>query len=87
MADMINILVKKPGELWHKETIPNELSEFQRIVEGYIETYYLGDDHLIVCNEEGWLNNLPYNCEMDETQFCGTLIMCKADGEEFASIW
>ena len=74
MADMINILVKKPGELWHRETIPNE-------------TYYLGDDHLIVCNEEGWLNNLPYNCEMDETQFCGTLIMCKQDGEEFASIW
>lgn len=84
----INILVKAPGEDWHKETIENELSEFQRIVEGYIETFYLlGTDELIICNEEGWLNGLEYNCSVEGNDFAGTIIKCKQDGEEFASIW
>ena len=87
MADMINILVKHPGEDWHKETIEDELSEYQRIVEGYIETYSLGDHTLILCNEEGWLNGLEYNCSVEGNDFAGTIIKCKQDGEEFASIW
>ena len=83
----INILVKEPGEDWHKETIEDELSEYQRIVEGYIEIYYLGDHTLILCNEEGWLNGLEYNCTIDGNDFAGTIIMLKENGEEFASIW
>lgn len=83
----INILVKAPGDDWKQVTIEDELSEYQRIVEGYIETYSLGDHTLIVCNEEGWLNGLPYNCTIDNTDFCGTIILCKQDGEEWASIW
>ena len=87
MADMINILVKHPGEDWHKETVENDLYVFQRIVGGYIEEATLTNGEVIICNEEGWLMDLPYNCDIECYSFCGTLIKCKADGEEFASIW
>ena len=83
----INILVKRPGDDWKQVTIENELSEFQRIVGGYIETYDLGYDTLIICNEEGWLNGMEYNCTIDGNDFAGTIIFCKQDGEGFASIW
>lgn len=36
------------------------LKELNEIVDGYIEVLHIGDK-LIVCNEEGKLNNLPYN--------------------------
>ena len=36
------------------------LKELQSFVEGYIEIVFLGDDIMVV-NEEGKLNGLPYN--------------------------
>lgn len=38
-----------------------QLEELQKIVGGYIEILYLNDGRLMVCNEEGKLNRLPYN--------------------------
>lgn len=36
------------------------LEELNEIVDGYIETLHIGDK-LLVCNEEGKLQNLQYN--------------------------
>ena len=40
-----------------------QLEELQEIVGGYIEVIYLNGNggRLMVCNEEGKLNGLPYN--------------------------
>lgn len=38
------------------------LNELNEIVDGYIEVLHIGDK-LLVCNEEGKLNNLPYNAK------------------------
>lgn len=38
-----------------------ELEELQKVVEGYIEIIDLGNDQLMVVNEEGKLEDLPYN--------------------------
>lgn len=40
-----------------------QLEELQEIVGGYIEVIYLNGNggRLMVCNEEGKLNRLPYN--------------------------
>ena len=42
-----------------------ELEELQKLVGGFIEIIDLGNDELMVVNEEGKLNDLPYN-------FCAT---------------
>ena len=87
MADKVNIYVKEPHGVWHKDTIDNTLKAFQKVVGGYIEVVTLERNTVIVCNEEGLLNWMPYNCTIDGNDFAGTIIMVKEDGEEFASIW
>jgi hypothetical protein len=37
------------------------LKELQKAVGGYIELVYLGNDKILVVNEEGLLENLPLN--------------------------
>ena len=38
-----------------------ELEELQKVVGGYIEIIDLGNDQLMVVNEEGKLEDVPYN--------------------------
>jgi len=42
------------------------LEELQSIVDGYIECVYLNDGMTMVVNEEGKLNNLPFNYSATE---------------------
>ena len=56
-------------------------------VGGYIETVTLDNTGLVViCNEEGRLRDLPYNCEVCGIDFVGPIVFAEVDGEEFASI-
>lgn len=45
-----------------------ELEELQKVVGGYIEIINLGNDQIMVVNEEGKLEDLPYN--FIATQMC-----------------
>lgn len=58
---LIRALLVKPHEKPEEILIENELSYFQKAVEGYIEVIRLEDDAVIICNEEGKLRNLPLN--------------------------
>lgn len=49
----IGILYCGVDALPERRTIPNRLSEFQRLVGGWIELFGLRDGVYIVCNEEG----------------------------------
>lgn len=84
MKDYIKVLVKKPGLKPNFNTIKNELAYFQAIVGGYIETFTIATDCVIICNEEGRLMNLPYNCNICGEDFVGTIILCGVDGDEFS---
>lgn len=54
MENMIKVLVCKVGMGAALREIPNDLYEFQKLVDGYIEEYRpFEDDVAIVCNEEG----------------------------------
>lgn len=58
---LIRALLVKPHEKPEEILIENELSYFQKEIEGYIEVIRLEDDAVIICNEEGKLRNLPLN--------------------------
>ena len=81
----IRILVKPPGKKPHVEYVRNELRSFQNIVEGCVETVTVADDLVIICNEEGRINGLPYNCSVMGVPFVGTIIFAGVKGDEFAS--
>ena len=80
----IKAIVKRPDELYgHVCNISDSLQNLQKIVEGYIETLYLTDDVVVICNEEGLLKNLPNNMRIHDQELVGTIIVCGfgADGE------
>ena len=83
MKKTITVLVKRPGEAPVLELADNTLECFQELVGGYIETYPFSKNAVVVCNEEGKIEGLPYNCEMFGEIFVGTIVFVGVDGEEF----
>ena len=62
-------IIKANGEI--KETQPSNgtdfsLTELQAVVGGFIEVVHLSDGRLMVVNEEGKLNGLPFNKKASE---------------------
>lgn len=53
---------------------------------GYIETFTFATDACVVCNEEGRLLDLPYNCDLLGVSFCGPILIIGINGDEFCDI-
>lgn len=86
MKDEIRILVKEPGEPWKKEQIPNTLQSMQEKVGGKIETVTVASDACIICNEEGLITGLPFNCCFMGVDFFGTILLVGTDEDKFTDI-
>lgn len=84
--EKIRVLIKEPGKVPMHTYIPNTLESLQKNVGGYIETVTAAKDLVIICNEEGRLQGLPYNCSILGLDFVGTIILAGTDGEEFCDL-
>ena len=83
----ILVIIKEPGKAPRVEPLfDNDLKAFQEAVGGYIETVTLATDLVIICNEEGRLQGLPWNCTAFGVDFVGTIVVAGVKGEEFASL-
>ena len=82
----ISVAIKRPGMAPYRTNISNTLENLQRTVGGYIETVTLCDDLVVICNEEGRLKGLPYNCEICGVKFVGDIIICGVKEDEFADL-
>lgn len=90
----MKIVVKKPKEKGSIIEGENKLETFQNIVGGYIETYPLVNDILIVLNEEGILQGLehnmiirPYMNEYKDTALIvGTVAFVSEDNGDFKEL-
>jgi Domain of unknown function (DUF3846) len=65
-SDSIQVVVVEPMKTPYKKTIPNELEQFQALVDGYIEILTIGHTETggtiaLTLNEEGKLKDLPLN--------------------------
>lgn len=86
MSAKIKVLIKDPGKNPRSVNISNRLGNLQLYVEGYIETVTLASDLVIICNEEGRIKGLPYNCSIGGVDFYGTIILCGFTGEDFSDV-
>ena len=89
MSAKIRAIVKRPDEKYgHVTNISPSLKNLQRIVGGHIETVPVIDGVVLICNEEGKLQNLPRNIYMGRypcgDQIVGEIAVVGVDGEEFA---
>lgn len=79
-------IIKEPGKKPRITEIENNLAALQEAVGGYIETVTLAKDCCIICNEEGRLQELPYNLTFGGIPFVGTVLFVGVAGDEFCSL-
>lgn len=89
----IKMFCKRPDSPGYMTYISDTLQNLQKNVGGYIETITimgLGKDRdqtvVVICNEEGKLRGLPYNCKVLGEPIMGNFMICGVDGSEFADI-
>jgi hypothetical protein len=82
----IRVFIKEPGKKLRSTHVSNTLENLQKIVGGYIETVTFATNLVIICNEEGKITGLPYNCNICGMNFVGTIIFAGVDGDEFGDV-
>lgn len=88
----MNVLVVEPGYLPYEKEIKdgaNHLEQMQAIVGGLIEPIYpYHEEVVIVCNEEGLINGLPFNRSVPGGYggVFGTFFVCGLGEEDFCSL-
>lgn len=81
----IRVIIKQPGQKPYVTHISNSLENLQKTVGGYIETVNVAGI-VIICDEEGRIKDLPFNCNIGMTSFVGPVIFAGIKGDEFASL-
>ena len=74
---------KKPGCAPELIDIDNTLKALQTEVGGYIETVTIASDAVVICNEEGVLLGMPYNCRFFGVDFVGPILVVGRNKDEF----
>ena len=88
----MNVLVVEPGYLPYEKEIldsADHLEQMQAIVGGLIEPIYpYHEEVVIVCNEEGLINGLPFNRSVPGGYggVFGTFFICGLGEEDFCSL-
>lgn len=75
---------KTPGDKEFKTiVILDNLHLLQQLVGGYIETVTISTEACVICNEEGRIIGMPYNCKYEGVDYYGPIIVVGIDGDEF----
>lgn len=77
---------KKPGAQPEIIEVDNTLKALQAEVDGYIETVTIASDAVVICNEEGVLRGMPYNCRFFGVDFVGTILVVGHSRDEFCDM-
>ena len=82
----MKVIYKAPGSAPEIRDIPNTLEELQGTVGGHIEPVTFATNAVVICNEEGRLMGLPYNCKFLGVDFVGPILIVGRSGEEFTDL-
>lgn len=78
--EKIKCLYIKPYELPEEVEIDKKLEAYQKLVKGYIECINL-DDVVLICNDEGKINNMPLNRDIGFDIIAGPFLIVGDDYE------
>lgn len=73
--NFIKVLVVEPNKEPYIKEIESSLESLQDIVGGLIEYINLENNVDLICNEEGKINNLPFNRSIGNDIIAGTFII------------
>ena len=82
----IRVIIKEPGRAPRSVNVSPSLENLQKHVGGYLEYVRVSKNMVILCNEEGLLQQLPYNCTVGNIPFVGTIILIGTRDGEFCDL-
>ena len=86
----MKIVIVEPGKPGYAAEIEGGLASMQQVVGGYIEvvSIWSDDSAVLVCNEEGKLQDLPPNRHFEQIAdtVVGTFFVCNAREEDLESL-
>ena len=86
----MKVVVKRVGKIGEVQEIEDSLNVLQYLVGGYITTYPLGNEMLVICNEEGLLQGLEPNIDIIQGGYSqtivGDIVIVKKGEEDFESL-
>lgn len=82
----IKVIKKVPGERPYTTYISDRLEVWQQNVGGPIEVFPVATDLIIICNEEGRLCNMRWNCNVIGEDLYGPVIFAGRKDDQFTDI-
>ena len=86
----MQVLMYKVGQPPEVIDAEYELHAMEELVDGNLEVLVLGEDFILIADEEGILKNKPVNRVLKvggfKTTIQGDFFICKAEGEYFVGI-
>lgn len=86
MSNMISALIKRPCETPKHVNLSDRIESLQKTVGGYIEQIRITRDMVLLCDEDGKLKELPYNCTVCGVDYVGTIVIVGYDADGFADL-
>ena len=77
----LSIIVKEPGKTPKHIKANVDLKRLQKLVGGYIETFYPVAGGVMIVNEEGAINGMPVNCKVDGINLFGSIVWAGVDDD------
>ena len=88
MLQIFGIVKHPKEEVGHSALVTNKIECLQEYVGGYYECVKIRPDLVVICNEEGRLRGLPYNCTVNGIDFCGQILVLGLNkyGTDFTNV-
>lgn len=83
----MRVIAKAPNEAPIILEMKNTLEELQEAVGGHIETVSIASDACIICNGEGRLKGMTFNCKLLGIEFVGPVLIVGVKGDEFTDLY
>lgn len=79
----IKCVAKYPGAPPEIVELTDCLKSYQGFVQGYIEACTFAPNWCVLCNEEGRIRGMEYNCEVLGVDFCGPILFVGVKDGDF----
>ena len=84
--DLLRIVYVEPNRPPFISEVANDLKSLQRAVGGHIEAVCMGDDTILVCNEEGKVKGMEGNRHVGNSIIAGPFFIVGEDEDDFRSL-
>ena len=85
--NLLRVVAKEPDKPAYEARVANNLRALQQAVRGYIETFTLDKNAVVICNEEGKPKGMEENCVINNQLFVGTIFIAgRTHNGDFCSL-